>query len=88
MPAARFLVRGKVQGVFFRAATRERALQLQLDGDAINLPDGSVEVITCGEAASLEALAEWLRHGPPMARVDRLERLPWTQPVTAGFRTG
>lgn len=88
MPAARFLVRGKVQGVFFRAATRERALQLQLDGDAINLPDGSVEVIACGEAAALEALADWLRQGPPMARVDRLERLPWDQPVTAGFRTG
>lgn len=88
MVAARFLVRGKVQGVFFRAATRERALQLQLDGDAINLPDGSVEVIAAGESPSLEALAEWLRHGPPMARVDRLERLPWNQPVTAGFRTG
>ena len=45
MPAARFLVTGKVQGVFYRASTRERALDLGLRGRATNLADGGVEVI-------------------------------------------
>jgi acylphosphatase len=88
MAAARFLVRGKVQGVFFRASTRERALQLNLDGAARNLPDGSVEVIVAGDADALEQLAEWLDKGPPMARVDHVERSTWNEPVAPGFRTG
>ncbi|HVK50660.1 MAG TPA: acylphosphatase [Pseudoxanthomonas sp.] len=88
MAAARFLVRGKVQGVFFRASTRAQALQWQLDGEANNLPDGSVEVIAAGDAAALEQLADWLQQGPPMARVDQLQRHAWDQPVSPGFRIG
>ena len=74
MAAARFLVSGKVQGVFFRASTREQALKLGLSGHAINLDDGRVEVVAEGDGAAVEALATWLRRGPPMARVDRVER--------------
>lgn len=74
--AARFLVRGRVQGVFFRASTREQAQRLGLRGYARNLPDGRVEVLAVGEAQALEALERWLRHGPRMARVDALEREP------------
>ena len=70
----RFLVSGKVQGVFFRASTREQAQRLGLRGHAINLPDGRVEVIATGEPHAIDALAEWLQHGPPMARVDRVDR--------------
>jgi acylphosphatase len=88
MAAARFLVSGKVQGVFFRASTRERALDLQLSGRATNLPDGRVEVIAEGEVAALDALATWLQHGPPMARVDRVERSVWDAPVNPGFVAG
>lgn len=88
MAAARFLVRGKVQGVFFRASTRAQALQWQLDGEANNLPDGSVEVIAAGDAAALEQLADWLQQGPPMACVDQLQRHAWDQPVSPGFRIG
>ncbi|MBN6104145.1 acylphosphatase [Xanthomonas sp. CFBP 8703] len=88
MGAARFLVAGRVQGVYFRASTRERALALGLDGHARNLADGSVEVIAAGEAAALEALAEWLRHGPPAARVEQVLREPWPEPVAAGFAIG
>ncbi|HVI57250.1 MAG TPA: acylphosphatase [Luteimonas sp.] len=72
--AARFLVVGRVQGVCFRAGTREQALRLGLRGHARNLPDGSVEVVAAGEAGALEALAGWLREGPPMARVDGVTR--------------
>jgi acylphosphatase len=88
MAAARFLVSGRVQGVYFRASTRERALALGLDGHARNLADGSVEVIAAGEAAALEALAEWLQHGPPAARVEQVLRGQWPQPVAAGFAIG
>ena len=66
-------VSGKVQGVFFRASTREKAQSLQLTGHAKNLEDGSVEVIACGAAANVEALLEWLWEGPRMARVDAVD---------------
>jgi acylphosphatase len=72
--AARFYVSGRVQGVCFRANTRDEALRLGLRGYARNLDDGRVEVVACGEAGAVETLATWLEHGPPMARVDTLER--------------
>ncbi len=72
--AARFLVEGRVQGVFFRASTREQARRLGLRGFARNLPGGGVEVLVAGEAAAIDELAAWLRTGPPQARVDALER--------------
>lgn len=72
--AARFFITGKVQGVCFRANTRDEALRLGLRGYARNLDDGRVEVVACGDAQSVEALAEWLERGPPLARVDALER--------------
>ena len=74
MPAARFLVGGKVQGVCFRASTREQALKLGLRGYAKNLPDGRVEVLAEGEQRALDALERWLHVGPPMARVETVER--------------
>jgi acylphosphatase len=74
MEAARFLVSGRVQGVFFRASTREQAQRLELRGHARNLPDGRVEVLAAGEADAIDALDRWLQHGPPQARVDAVER--------------
>ena len=71
--ARRAVVRGRVQGVWFRASTAERATALGLRGRAENRPDGSVLVVAAGEAASLDRLVEWLRRGPPMARVDTVE---------------
>jgi acylphosphatase len=58
-----------VQGVFYRASTRERAQQLGCRGYARNLPDGRVEVLAVGEPAAVTALIEWLWHGPPAAQV-------------------
>jgi len=86
----RWRVSGRVQGVFFRAWTREQALQLALDGSAVNLDDGSVEVIAAGETQALEQLEDALRQGPPRARVDALERLPAPPPasVERGFSIG
>lgn len=85
MAAARFLVAGKVQGVFFRASTREQALRLGLEGHARNLPDGRVEVVAIGDAGSVDAIAEWLRHGPPLAQVDGVERTDLADAQAAGF---
>lgn len=67
--ARRFVVSGKVQGVFFRASTVRVAEQLKLRGFARNLPDGRVEVLALGDTAALEELAGWLRRGPPLASV-------------------
>lgn len=76
MSAARFIVTGKVQGVWFRASARDQALSLGLRGSVRNLPSGSVDVLAVGDDEAIDALAAWLRQGPPLARVDELERLP------------
>lgn len=62
-------VSGKVQGVFFRRATRQYALSLGLVGWARNLPDGRVEVVASGEKAQVQSLCDWLQVGPPHAQV-------------------
>jgi acylphosphatase len=65
----RCLVSGRVQGVFFRASTREQATALGVSGYARNLSDGAVEVMACGDRAAVDKLRDWLRVGPPQARV-------------------
>ncbi len=87
MSAARFLVSGKVQGVFFRASTREQARALGLRGHARNLDDGRVEVLAVGDAVAIDELAEWLQHGPPSARVERVERMAAAEDEVAGSFT-
>lgn len=66
-------VSGKVQGVYFRASTAERANQLGLAGWVRNLPDGRVELEAEGGVWAVDTLLEWCESGPPMARVDRVE---------------
>jgi acylphosphatase len=67
------LIEGRVQGVFFRAATRDEAGALGLAGWVRNLADGRVEAIFEGERPALEKLLAWCRRGPPYAYVDHLE---------------
>jgi acylphosphatase len=67
------LVTGRVQGVFFRASTREEARRLGLVGWVRNLPGGGVAALFEGEDAVLDAMERWCRRGPPGARVDRVE---------------
>ena len=90
MAAVRFLVSGKVQGVWFRASARDQALALGLRGSARNLSSGAVDVLAVGDAAAIDLLAAWLRQGPPLARVDELERLPAhdDDASTDGFEIG
>lgn len=68
----RWLVSGRVQGVWFRASTRQKALDFGLGGHAINLPDGRVEVLAEGVPSALGQLDDWLRQGPPLAQVQDL----------------
>ncbi len=91
MPTSRFLISGKVQGVWFRASTRDEALRLKLRGYAGNLADGRVEVLAMGDADAIEQLSSWLQHGPPLARVDTVERRDAgagndAEPDAAGFQ--
>ena len=71
--AKRCLVSGKVQGVFYRASTADRARALGMTGYAKNLPDGRVEVLACGEEAKVMELIDWLRQGPPAAKVQGVD---------------
>lgn len=88
MSGARFLVVGKVQGVWFRASAREQALALYLLGFARNLPGGSVEVVAVGEDAALDQFEAWLRVGPELAQVSAVVREPLASSVSfTGFST-
>ena len=84
----RCLVSGRVQGVWYRASTRDKALQLGLKGYARNLPDGRVEVLACGDAASQKLLREWLCQGPPAAEVIGVECSEVVEDIPPGFTTG
>ena len=76
--SVRVTVRGRVQGVFFRAFVEEYARQLGLKGYVRNLPSGDVEVVAEGERESVERLVEHLETGPPAARVGRI-KTSWSE---------
>lgn len=64
------IVRGRVQGVFFRAATQREARRLGLTGWVRNRADGSVEILAEGDEGQLRQLGMWAEKGPSAARVD------------------
>jgi acylphosphatase len=88
MPTARFIVSGRVQGVFFRASARQQALSLGLAGHAKNLADGRVEVLASGRGEALDAMQQWLWQGPPAAKVAKVFREDLTEQDLFGFITG
>jgi acylphosphatase len=71
--ARRCFVAGRVQGVFYRASTRQKALELGCRGYARNLADGRVEVLIVGAPTAVHALIEWLWRGPPAAHVTAVD---------------
>ncbi|MCD6478412.1 MAG: acylphosphatase [Candidatus Diapherotrites archaeon] len=85
--AAYIRVYGHVQGVFFRAFTRDWASRLGLQGYVRNMPDGSVEIVAEGSEDCIKELIEKVRIGPPAASVERIE-VKWQQASNAynGFR--
>ena len=82
----RYIITGRVQGVWFRDSTRQQAVELGISGYAANLPDGTVEVLARGPRASVRALHSWLHEGPPLAVVDTVEEVDVGTNATAqGF---
>jgi acylphosphatase len=77
---ARFVISGRVQGVWYRASTQERAVSLGLTGWVRNLPDGRVEVLAQGPIERVQALIDWCHAGPPLARVERIDA-DWSAPT-------
>lgn len=86
MLSKRIKISGRVQGVYFRAATRDKALELGIAGLVSNLSDGSVEVIARGSEGQLAALVAWCHEGPPAARVQAVNVYDWEGEVPEGFR--
>ena len=81
------VVKGRVQGVFFRASTLERAQELGLRGWVRNRPDGAVELVAEGDEASVANLVAWCHQGPPSARVESVDVRPdSSNEVLQGFR--
>jgi acylphosphatase len=68
----KYRVTGRVQGVFYRQATQQKATQLGITGWVQNLPNGDVLVYLKGESIPCKALEDWLKIGPPSARVSEL----------------
>ncbi|HTV23914.1 MAG TPA: acylphosphatase [Polyangiaceae bacterium] len=67
------IVRGRVQGVYFRASAQREARRLGLVGVVRNRADGSVEIVAEGEETSIRELHGWAQKGPSVARVDRVD---------------
>ncbi|MFW6118729.1 MAG: acylphosphatase [Planctomycetota bacterium] len=69
---ARIVISGRVQGVFFRARTRDMARKLDVTGWVRNRPDGKVEAVFEGSKEAVRKLVSWCREGPRMARVENV----------------
>jgi acylphosphatase len=84
----RCLIKGKVQGVYFRQATFEEASALGITGWVRNLASGDVEALICGEVDRVELMCDWLWAGPPAAKVQEVvvETLPWQEYTTFMIR--
>jgi acylphosphatase len=76
---ARVVVRGRVQGVFFRGETRDRARSLGVSGWVSNRPDGTVEAVFEGQREQVESVLGWCRRGPAGAQVEAVE-VAWEEP--------
>ena len=89
MSAKRFIVRGRVQGVMFRAGAAEEARRLGLSGRVWNRDDGAVEAEAVGDAAALAEFETWLQRGPRHAAVESVEAADLSsEPRHRGFAIG
>jgi acylphosphatase len=83
--ALHLVVRGQVQGVFFRDSCRQQASALGVRGWVRNRPDGAVEAVVAGRPEAVAELVRWAHQGPPRATVEAVEAEPTADPGTRGF---
>ncbi len=81
----RCLVRGRVQGVFYRSSTALEAVRLGIDGWAKNLPNGQVEVVASGNVEAVAEFCGWLWRGSELAEVSAVLVEEWFDRVEPGF---
>ena len=84
MPVFKVHIKGKVQGVWYRASAKDKALELGLRGSVWNEPDGSVGAIVSGDEIATAAFIGWCWEGPPLARVEDVIVTSTYEPVPAG----
>ena len=86
MPSSyRFVVNGRVQGVFFRQSALQEARRLGLCGWVRNRDDGAVEGLAQGELSALKEFLAWLNLGPPAAKVESVDWTPVQTEAMRGF---
>jgi acylphosphatase len=73
MPTLRLIIKGKVQGVFFRASAKEAANKIGVTGWVRNTPEGYVETMVNGTEAEVQQFVNWCRKGPSKAKVTEVE---------------
>ncbi len=79
MKRAHLFISGKVQGVFFRANTVEKAKELEVNGWVKNLDDGRVEAVFEGDKESVQKMIDWCMVGPDSANVENID-IKWEEP--------
>jgi len=74
--SVRVIIRGKVQGVYFRAYTQQKAIELNLTGWVKNNPDQTVEALFYGNADNVDEMVKWCYVGSPYSKVEKVDSYP------------
>lgn len=85
MKAFHLIIKGRVQGVFYRQSAREKAQSLGLSGWVRNLPNGDVEALASGNEEAVQTFIAWCWQGPPDAEVTEVGVVETTETITGGF---
>jgi len=86
MPAIHLIIKGKVQGVFFRATAKDVADELNIKGWVKNTREGNVEITASGNKEHLDQFIQWCKKGPPKAVVTDVIITPVDQEEFSGFK--
>jgi acylphosphatase len=78
-------ISGRVQGVFYRQSTKEKAKELGITGIVRNLKNGDVEILATGAQERLDELADWCKQGPPQAEVESISTTKLPLQTFSGF---
>ena len=85
MPTAHLLIKGKVQGVYYRASAKDKAIELSLTGWVKNTPAGDVEAVVTGPQTAIQSFIAWCRQGPPAAKVEDIKVTPMPETAFPDF---